>query len=54
MDSKAKKRFSDFVYKTRVFCPGDPKNQKFDKKFIAMLKYPRKSFDTIFGLIQGG
>ena len=33
MDSRAKKRFSDFAYKTRVFSPGAPKNQNHDKKF---------------------
>ena len=32
MDSRAKKRFSDFAYKTRVFSPGAPKNQNFDEK----------------------
>ena len=33
MDSRAKKRFSDFAYKTRVFSPGAPKNQNYDEKF---------------------
>jgi hypothetical protein len=32
MDSRAKKRFSDFAYETRVFSPGAPKNQNHDKK----------------------
>ena len=32
MDSRAKKRFSDFAYKTRVFSPGAPKNRNFDEK----------------------
>ena len=36
MDSRAKKRFSDFAYKTCVFSPGAPKNQNYDKKFIGM------------------
>ena len=31
--STAKKRFSDFAYKTRVFSPGAPKNQNHDEKF---------------------
>ena len=38
MDSSAKKLFSDFAYKPRVFSAGAPKNQNFDKKIIAMLK----------------
>ena len=33
MDSRAKKRFSDFACKTRVFSPGAPKNQNHDEKF---------------------
>ena len=32
-DSRAKKRFTDFAYKTRVFGPGAPKNQNHDEKF---------------------
>ena len=40
MDSRAKKRFSDFAYETRVFSPGAPKNQNHDKKFIGMLIQP--------------
>ena len=32
MDSRAKKRFSDFAYKTRVFSPGALKNENHDPK----------------------
>ena len=38
MDPRAKKRFSDFAYKTRDSSNGAPKIQNFDEK----IKYPRE------------
>ena len=40
MDSRAKKRFSDFAYETRVFSPGAPKNQNFDEKLQSHAQIP--------------
>ena len=40
MDSRAKKRFSDFAYKTRVFSPGAPKNQNIAKNIHSHAQIP--------------
>lgn len=54
-DSRAKKRFSDFAYKTRVFSPGAPKNIFFQKKTLqASYTHLLRWFRTIFNLGYGG
>ena len=54
-DSRAKKRFSDFAYKTRVFSPGAPKNIFFQKKTLqASYTHLLRWFRTIFNIGYGG
>ena len=54
-DSRAKKRFTDFAYKTRVFSPGASKNIFFSKKTLqASYTHLLRWFRTIFNMGYGG